>query len=555
MIIKTHNSYSKLAISLSFFFIFVLFLGIRIFAWKNTVLLEDMDSIYYLKNIDAYHSLDINRIQELNADSTPLYPMVSALIKTWISNTEVSARLTSFFFSILLFFIIVKFTNIILDHRAALIAGLLLAINPMLISLSFSVLTEQTYMTITYLGLLVLAMSMRGKQKVFSAALLGMTFGIAFLTRTEGILFLFAIPFFIMTFWPTEKLRTTFPHRITWSIVFIVVFLFIAIPQVIHVSKKMGTPALNGRVAWQCLVTSMPNKSHTAVLWGLDFSDDTVNIDYIRKNFNTAKERMHVHYNMNDYSKRFIKILYTSNTAYLKHLPSIITPLGCAFSFFGILFLFRREKGLLVYFSVLTLAVFLVPPLTHTNILPRHLSTVIPFLIVLQAVGMIGMSSYLRADGGKGPRRTLLTIPLLLVLVIIGHAFPLKETLWPPSSNKEYDPAFLHIPAQIVNAATPQPTISSNRSYIGYYTNGSFYFSPYTDFSGLVRYFFLNKIDFLYVDYEQMSHYPYISHFSSDLHQPFFNKIWEYHESGNAKAALFKFNPDYYYVVHSQRGS
>ena len=56
-----------------------MYLIVRCLAWKNTILLEDTDSLFYLNNIKEFLTFDLQNIINLDADSTPFYPFFGAL--------------------------------------------------------------------------------------------------------------------------------------------------------------------------------------------------------------------------------------------------------------------------------------------------------------------------------------------------------------------------------------------------------------------------------------------------------------------------------------------
>ena len=70
----------------------------------------------------------------------------------------------------------------------------LLALNPTLVDLSRSVLTEGLYVAVVYGGLLLLLLCRGAGSDWRHGAALGALFALAFLARTEGLVFLVAIP-------------------------------------------------------------------------------------------------------------------------------------------------------------------------------------------------------------------------------------------------------------------------------------------------------------------------------------------------------------------------
>jgi hypothetical protein len=93
---SNESPYSNILIFLG---IFIAFLALRLIVWKNTVLLEDTDSLFYLNNIKTFLTFNIKEILDLSPDSTPFYPFFGALFSLPGWSVETGARrLTPSFF-------------------------------------------------------------------------------------------------------------------------------------------------------------------------------------------------------------------------------------------------------------------------------------------------------------------------------------------------------------------------------------------------------------------------------------------------------------------------
>lgn len=160
---------------------FIVFLVVRLMAFANDPLLEDHDSISYLQSAKALLSLDPNRIIGLSPDATLFYPFLTAVLGAAVGSIESGARLGSLFLSCLLFSALVVIGKRIATTAETAIGLLLLAMSPFFVRFSYGVLSEPTYVATVYLGIALLLTRLEDPRPG-SAALIGLVFGVGFLT-------------------------------------------------------------------------------------------------------------------------------------------------------------------------------------------------------------------------------------------------------------------------------------------------------------------------------------------------------------------------------------
>jgi 4-amino-4-deoxy-L-arabinose transferase-like glycosyltransferase len=518
---------------------------LRLAAWYNTSLLDDTDSIFYIGSITAYHSMDLNAIDDLNSDSTPFYPTLGALATSLTGNPEVAGRLVSFVFSLVLVATIGLIAHELDGNTTALLAMLILAWNGPMISLSVAVLTETSYIGTIYLGFYLLWKQLEAPTlSLRVAAGLGLLFGLAFLNRTEGILYILAVPVAVLLIgWLMRDHQTRHPFgRVTgWCTIYVVVFVALAIPQILYVSTKMGVPAINGRNAWQTLVSAMPNRSINATVFGLDLAEDQLNINYIRSNYADAVKQLDTASNSDvRLAARIKQSLRNLNKIYTNLLADQITPIGFTLALVGLVALYLRGRFRVLVYNLAILAVLLAGPVAHTSVLPRHIAAVIPLFCIFQGIGLRQTADLLRHPADKfSPQHN--TIWLILIAVVLGASLsPLMHALKPPRRNAEYDPSFLSEPVRLIRNMEHVSSISAQRAYIGYFSGIAFHYAPYTQYDKLVRYLKANGVDLFYVDFHRMADYPYINEFLTDGYRQNFKQIWVGEQDGRMRASLFK---------------
>lgn len=523
--------------------------ALRLIAWANTTLFADVDSLVYLAGIDTYATWSWREIDTLSPDLTPLYLVLSALAR-WITGDTVSgATLVSLLSAFLLAVVVGLIARAWSGTAAGVIAIVLLAVNAMMIDLSVAVLTESTYIATVYLGAYLLWRRIdKADFGVKSALILGVVFALAFLNRVEGILFLVAVPAIVAGIQLVSRrarspvftdLRVPGWHAGRWIILYVVAFLVLALPQVTHVSEKMGEPALNGRVAWLTLWNSMPDRSSDEILFGLDFAPGDVNIRYFLENYQEAKER--VGSNNRDGSRLVTladNALRNIDRIHRSLLPDTMTPLGLSLALLGALALFLRN-ALTAVFALLVGAVLIAAPLTHPIMYSRHVSILVPLFVVIQAVGIVYTARLLSNPANSVSLRPEYVMAALVGLSIAVHFFPTKNSLRPPGANKDYDPSFLADPADYIRKSGAE-RLATRRKYLSYFSGTHFVLAPFSDYPNLVCYLSLNEVDLLYVDFERMRDYPYVQRFINSEYTADFSRVWLDSHSSEPRAAIFE---------------
>lgn len=521
--------------------IFCMYLILRCLAWNNTVLLEDTDSLFYINNIKVFLSFNLQNIINLDADSTPFYPFFGALFSLPGWSVETGARLCSLFFSSVLFLAVAGIGREIGKPLEVVIGLLILSFSPVLISLSFSVLTEPSYIAMIYLGLWFF-WTQYENPKYWKAGLLGVIFGLSFLNRMEGILYLAIIPLLqgAYVFWEGRK-KHSFKHVICWGLIFIACFSLMAIPQIWRVSHKMGVLAINGRQAWSLVLNNPDGKSTNEKIFGLDFSPSQLNIAYIKSHLEVLNQ-FESKAGPIDYIKTVIKEF---DHLYRKQLGALIGPFGLIFFGFGILALYQSKRRFEIFLILAFIGLNMVGPLLH-NVAIRHIIIIAPIIFLTGGVGVAYISRTL-LKGYESYSLYNHLLPFIFLFGLIGAwNLPLLKTFSPPDHNHEYSPAELREPITIVkkieeNELRRAPIIVSQRGYLAYFTGGKQFYLPYTDYEGLVKYCNLNNVDIFYLKHKKVKKYPFFQAFLKDKSTPDFSLLYSGVDAYGGKIELYRF--------------
>ncbi len=384
----------------------------------HTTQFDDHDSVEYLTMTKFFKTLNIQEIKNLGPDSTFFYPIFSAIISIPFDSVEVGTRLCSLAFSVALFFVMIFIGKKITNWKAIATGLAIISLNPFLITFSIGIITEPSYILTVYLGLLILWNQME-KPSYLKGFFLGVLFSLAFLNRTEGILYIVIIPFiFLVHHFLWVRKNRSLKRSFSWSILFMVGFSILSILQILHVSKKMGTFAINGRQAWEAMLKNPDGKTYEQQKQGLDYSPSMINIDYIESHPEVYKSLI----SSEDYIYD-IKLFYEQMTIlYKTQLSNLIGFFVLIFFGIGIYYLYHEKFIFAVFLIIFFIIVSLVPPLMHDVDL-RHIAIVAPLMMMVAGVGLVSISDTI-LDSMKSPTlykllKGKLEIIFILVMVLL----------------------------------------------------------------------------------------------------------------------------------------
>ncbi|MEE9430501.1 MAG: glycosyltransferase family 39 protein, partial [Melioribacteraceae bacterium] len=509
--IFSKNSGSK--VNIGFITILGIFTILRLLSWSNLTVLEDHDSIQYLKLISFFKNFTFEGLLNLGADDLILYPFFGAIISWFGFSIEFSARLATFISTLILFYFVYAIGKEIWDKKVALVGVLLFAINPFLISFSYAVLTEPTYITIVYYGVL-LFLKYISAPKIKSAVVLGIIFGLSFIARTEGIIFIVAIPIIQFSHYLFYKNRNyKIKDFIVWTFSFIIIFGAVVSPQILRVSNKMDTFSINGRQAWMKLLKSDIKKSNDELIYGLDYSPSKINIHAVQSNpeiYHSLRSES----NIQDQIKTFV---YTYDELFNIKLSSFFGLSTIVFFGFGFFYLVKRGEVFKILFVFLFLGVFLFPPLLH-NVVTRHIAIIGPIIFVISGGGIYYFSKSILKNFPKFDQiknRSLYTsiFIILIIAVLSGHS--LYMSLIKPTENLEYSEADYLEPIQKLNKnlgsnKSQKHLIISRKNYFPYFAKVNSIATPYSSYKKLIEYAKLNDTKYIFIDYINLMEFPFI---------------------------------------------
>jgi len=453
--------------------IFVIYLLLRGIAWKNVIVLEDHDSVSYLSATQEFLSFELNRIINLDPDSSLFYPFVIALVSFSGWSAETSARFASYIFSIVLFVANLGIGFQLAGPTAISIGLLLLATNPEIIKLSFSVLTEPSFVATVYLGFWFLWLQYKNPT-LWGAMILGIIFGLAFLNRLEGILFIAFAPLMLTIFYFWQRpVNFSFKLLVSWTLIFVVTFSLIACLQVWRVSEKMGTLSINGRQVWSLLLQSNYGENYEEKICGLHFSPDQINIGYLKKNAQDLKQIIRHQDAFSEYFKAYILLLGNNwKDLYFNQLPQLIGIFPLILFSFGLFSLYQSYHRFEIILILSFIVFGLIAPMLH-NVVIRHIFIIAPIILLVAGIGVDFLVRSLLNDKKRQLYFRYIFSAAFVILVILGSGTKYKNTFFPKAYNQEYSPAQLKKPIEIIKNSTfdwqRKPVIADRKGYLAYY--------------------------------------------------------------------------------------
>lgn len=541
----------------------LLYLGLRLAALAQVEVLEDRDSASLIRDAQGFAGWDLADIVALRPDATPVQPLGTALLGELGLPLPTAARALAFLSALLLLGALVALAWLIARQaspfdRLALAAGTVLAaaLSPTLVELSRAVLTEGPYVALVTLGLAMLLWP-GDRWSARRAAALGLVFGLAFLARTEGLVYIAVLPGLMLVQVIRERWlgaaadsgRPGWRRLPRWVVAYGASFALLALPQVWRVSHVMGQPAVNGRQVWQVILNQPDEQPYERRIYGLDHSPSVINLFYIQSHPELARQmatRMVA-------SDVLGKALEHVRRFFLEVLPRLLGPLGLLLMVLGLPLLWRLARGdalLALGFGAASLAA----PLAH-DLDPRHLAVSLPLLALCQGAGWAWLLGRVRGDGADpgpgGPDRRRLVGAVLALLLALGLSAGLRAdlaaALRPDPAEQDYSWADQEqLLAALAAAGWPAPApelrLVARQGFLSLDAGGQEVHLPFTDYPGLLRYCRLHRAQVLFLEHAMLAKYPFLARFQAG-DTPEFRRFLRYQSPSHGLMELYHITP------------
>lgn len=485
-------------------FIFIVYIALRLNGLIHVEKVEDHDSIELLKQTQDFLDFAFAKLITASPDLTPFYPFFSSIFSWAGGSVELGTRICSLFFSTVLFIAVVYICKLLrLEFITLCVCVLFLTLSPVLTSLSYATLTEPSYIATCYIALAYF-LYQSSRPTSGTAILSGFLFGLCFLNRTEGFIFIAVIPFLQLIHFFLGKANYGKGQFLRWILIYTLVFSVTILPQIVRVSSVLDQPALNGRQVWTVLLKSDIGKSYNEIILGLKYNESQVNLLYafshpeVTKNLNAELD-----------VKNYIIIIKNNIYSFLTvRIDQLTGKPIFLFAILGLIVLWTRGRRSEAAMFATFIGACLVPAFIH-NVVIRHIAIIAPLLLILAAIGVEMLAMQL-AETLK-PRQNI--HKLITIFIAIFLSWSILHTKG-GANNNEYEPEIAKAIASIIikdanMLGIDSPTIASRKSYIPYFAGEKQILLPYTDLKGLSEYLRLNKANYMLVDEKLLKNFPW----------------------------------------------
>ena len=175
----------------------------------------------------------------------PLYPIFVALAQPFVGDWETSGRLVSAFFGALMILPAFALARAIVGRQAALLSAVFIAVHPRLVQNSAGVLCEATYTFFLVSGVLAARRGLVSGPRAL-IAFGGLCFGLAYLVRPEGMLYLVGLVLVAIFMIVTQRERAA--AILPWVGGAVLVFVVVVAPYIWYLAEVWGHVTLSGKI-------------------------------------------------------------------------------------------------------------------------------------------------------------------------------------------------------------------------------------------------------------------------------------------------------------------
>jgi 4-amino-4-deoxy-L-arabinose transferase-like glycosyltransferase len=434
---------------------------------------------------------------------SPGYPALMAAFSWLNDDLELVGRMTSLIGGILLLLPVWYLAAKLWGTREAIIACLLVAINPYLIRASTHVMAESSLTLFVVTGIALLISDMKNeKPGMFAAACL--TIAYACIIKPDGAPFFLLLGFWasVWNFKQSQRKWTAVSIRLLlWGLAFVLVVF----PYMLFLKNHLGRWQLSGRLAEQVILFE---HGHDVTVhktyYQLNSDDSEVLLEKEKKAFKGLAAAI-----LGEPS-RFIKRYLRNFRSEFKYvLPQVC---GWPMLFFLIIGLTRVLYGFRGLNPQLVLATTLAPILIFPLlfIMPRIHVPLLPFILLLATYGIECSLDWF----GHRPWAVKLVQPQIKIKIMTGLLIFIifmtsgTDHLIPKAHGKQWQ-NFKH---WLANHIPPQSVIISEKPQVAYYAKSAWIRMPYTSYPRLIKYCRNRKVNYLFANEGEIAYKPDLRH-------------------------------------------
>ncbi len=428
----------------------------------------------------------------------PFVPFMIATFSLIFKNIELSGRLVSIFFNVLLIFPTYYLAKKFYNKDVAFISVLLVIFHPLLIKFSTIILSASTYTFLVLLTITLTWITLKKKEKLLPLVG-GFTLGLITLTNSEGIFFIFPILVWFVYIFNNQKV--VFKKILFFLSLFLIGFFIIYLPYALHLHTITGEWKLNDKTKEAFILgRERYNPYYTEKILG-ELSEDDLN-----HKIELEKEKS-LFLTMKNYGfKRVLKDYFQNVYNIFKIVIPIlmVSPILIFFLIINFLFI-KLEKDKII--KELFLLSFLIVPLLFYPLFAidtRYFMPAIPILFIWIARGIKESQNFLiqKLNSFTFKKTNWYNSFLNYLIIIIILLTLIKPTI---TEIKNYDPLeSLELKEAGFwlknNSKNNNFLIMSRRPQISYYAEGGYIMIPYENHSKIFNYAYYHDVDYVVID-------------------------------------------------------
>jgi 4-amino-4-deoxy-L-arabinose transferase-like glycosyltransferase len=434
----------------------------------------------------------------------PLFPLLIGATSFLTRNYEWAGRLVCLILGSLLPLPVFGIASRLFNRRTGFVAAMLTISCPLLVNLSFAVLSEGPYITVL-LSAVYIVLRALDCPSISMYCLVGGSFGLAYLTRQEAVAPLLIAVLFAMCF--TEG---SFASRSKRAIVAIAVFAAVALPEVVFIYRSTGKIRLEGKSALfyaeeiRTAIGQDNNEANPA-----EWAQHSIDANLERTGTSNRSEADVVR----ETRMTFRQLARIEETGVRKNIPVLLQQLSSRW--FGAPFLtalallgalrrpWRRPLVSSHLYVMLVPCTAIVATFSVTWTDPRFYFVLVPFLLIWAANGLVGVGLWTKASIDTAgwhwisPVISTWVVPVLVGLVAVLYPIKGVRAMWEFQQGSRATQVVKQLGLWVGQQQNRQVTIMDRSTPLAFHANAQWVDFPYCDGDLALRFLDAAEVDYV----------------------------------------------------------
>ena len=459
------------------------------------------------KNLVEYGRYTFGENYNMGVFFPPGYPLFIGLLNLIVKDLFVSAKLISLISSSITIVLSYLVGKELYDKESGLFAAFVYALYPVILVVSVDAYSDALFFCFLVLSIYLFLLSLK-KDNYVIAALIGISFSAAYLTRPEGQ-FLLLLPLLQVFGVFSQKLSFSKKHLIKAAFIFLIFGIIIS-PYMMFLKNYTGKLSPTGKANISILLGELSDdrEYHEVV----NAPDNT----YDRAAFALTKDKSELqgwnrreNRSLKDYILKdpltFLKRYQKNVLREIKTLNKLLIPIGLPFFFaFFNRELFSNRKRLI--FMIFPLLFFFMYPMFI--IIEKQTLLVVVFLIYFSSGGfshapqvVSDLINYYGLEKNRALQFVGRNIKYMIVVIMVLSSMSyLKYSKFDKVPDPvEHKRAGLFL-KETVHAEYEKLNIMSARPYVSYYSDARFTMLPYANSTDVINFGKLHHVDYIVID-------------------------------------------------------